>query len=189
MLLGHFRLNVTVPGLDPVATHQQQLSVIGSDDAHINFHISLPPSEHTGIKAMSPYGSFVSDSHMSKYNMLWGSRCNFELFLAQEQSLHSVEFLKSQTITGLSGKYLACESYLPYCIAPPQCPHLIQSSSLPDGALVTVPLNMSLLALNVITLEHNTLEPIPLETGTQTCCVELNSLSENNPAPHLNSTF
>ena len=50
------------------------------------------------------YGSFVSDSRTSKYNMLWGSRHDFDLFLLQEMSLHSVEFLKVQTTKGLSGK-------------------------------------------------------------------------------------
>ena len=58
------------------------------------------------------YGSFVSDSRTSKYNMLWGSRHDFDLFLLQEMSLNSVEFLKVQTTKGLSGKYLERKSYL-----------------------------------------------------------------------------
>ena len=59
----------------------------------------------TGIEAASSYGGSVSDR-----NMLWGSKHDFKLFLSQEQSLHSVEFLKLQTIMELSEKYLVCES-------------------------------------------------------------------------------
>ncbi|KJA13628.1 hypothetical protein HYPSUDRAFT_124108, partial [Hypholoma sublateritium FD-334 SS-4] len=112
MLKGRFRLDVTVPALSPSHPGNQHLAL--SDNAYVNFRVSLPPSELTQAAKETPslYGGFVSDSLMTKYNMFWGSRRDFELFLAQEQSLHSVEFVKSQTTKGISGKYLARESYL-----------------------------------------------------------------------------
>ena len=112
MSQGRFRLDVNVPALalDRVRT-SEHLAALGSDDAYVNFRVSLPTSELAGLEAPSPYGSFVADSRSTKYNMLWGSRRDFELFLSQEMSLHSVEFLKTQTTRGLSGKYLERECY------------------------------------------------------------------------------
>lgn len=109
MLKGRFRLDVTVPALP---SHPGNQDPALSDNAYVNFRVSLPLSELTAKETPSLYGGFVSDSLMPKYNMLWGSRRDFELFLVQEQSLHSVEFVKSQTTKGISGKYLARESYL-----------------------------------------------------------------------------
>ena len=98
MSKGPFRLDVNVPAL--LQDHGQTIALI-SDNAYVNFRVSLPTSELAVLEVSSRYGSFVLDSWTSKYNMLWGSRRDFDLFLSQEMSLHSVEFLKVQTTKGL----------------------------------------------------------------------------------------
>ena len=85
MSKGHFWPDVNVPAL--VQDHERTRALI-SDDTYMNFHVSLPTSELTMLEVSSHYGSFVPDPQTLKYNMLWGSRHDFGLFLSQEMSLH-----------------------------------------------------------------------------------------------------
>jgi hypothetical protein len=112
MSKGRFQLDATVPGLSlDHALKIQSSPVLGSDNAYVNFCVSLPDLDPEPTLD-SRNGCFFADSRMPKYNMLWGSRRDFDIFLAQEQSSSSVEFLKSQTQRGLAGKYTERVTYL-----------------------------------------------------------------------------
>ena len=103
MSLGVFRVDTSVPAVN--FTSDNLTRRLLSDPTCVNFRVS-PPEQS------SHYGSFLADSSSSKYNMLWGSRRDFELFLAQEQSFHCMEMRKVQTARGLSGTYLSREYYV-----------------------------------------------------------------------------
>jgi hypothetical protein len=102
MSRGRFRVDPSVPA-----------NVLASSDSPselITFQVVLPPSE---LGLVEPtLGNFSYDVRSLKYNMLWGSWQDFDLFLAQEQLDLSVEFHKVQTRAGNKGKYTQRHYYV-----------------------------------------------------------------------------
>lgn len=110
MSRGRFRVDPSVPALEPPSLVEASSDSESPSQALITFQVVLPPSE-LGVVEPTP-GNFSYDVCSVKYNMLWGSWRDFDLFLAQEQLDLSVEFRKVQTRAGNKGKYTQRRYYV-----------------------------------------------------------------------------
>jgi hypothetical protein len=113
MSRGRFRVDPSVPALEPPTLVEDSPS--RPSQALITFQVVLPrPSEQLSeLCLVEPtLGNFSYDVRLLKYNMLWGSWRDFDLFLAQEQLDLSVEFHKVQTRAGNEGKYTQRRYYV-----------------------------------------------------------------------------